>query len=103
MAVIEKSITVQFPADYDAQSEFETPLRGYLSEVEVEVEGLRYRLFFIDPVRLGKELKSNVESGRAYFAEANLVVLPEVSTEAIKKAVDGLARDGFFQHLKNMV
>ena len=100
MAVIEKSITVQFPADYDAQSEFETPLRGYLSEVEVELDGLRYRLFFIDPVRLEQELQSNVESGRAYFAEPNLVVLPEITTEAIKKAVEGLARDGYFEHLK---
>jgi len=101
MAIVEKSITILFPPDYDAQSEFETPLRGYLSEVEVELEGLRYRLFFIDPVRLEQELKANIVSGRSYFAEANLIVLPEVSTEAIKKAVEGLARDGFFQHLKN--
>jgi hypothetical protein len=27
--------------------------------------------------------------------------LPEVTTEAIKKAVAGLARDGFFESLKN--
>jgi hypothetical protein len=100
MAVSEKSIAVQFPADYDAQSEFETPLRGYLSEVEVESDGVRYRLFFIDPVRLEQELKSNVESGRAYFAEPNLIVLSEVTREAMKKAVEGLVRDGFFQHLK---
>jgi hypothetical protein len=101
MAIVEKSVTVLFPADYDAQSEFETPLRGYLSEVEVEMEGARYRLFFIDPVRLGQELKSNVDTGRCYFAEPNLVILPEVTTEAIKKAVDGLVRDGFFNLLKN--
>jgi hypothetical protein len=101
MAVVEKSIAVLFPADYDSQSEFETPLRGYLSEVEVDLEGLRYRLFFVDPARLEQELKSNVDSGRSYFAEPNLIVLPEVTTEAIKMAVAGLARDGFFQHLKN--
>ena len=101
MAVVDKGITVSFPADYDAQSEFETPRRGYLSDVEVELEGARYRLFFIDPVRLDQELKSNVDSGRPFFSEPNLVVLPEVTTEAIKKAVEGLARNGFFQHLKN--
>ncbi len=103
MAVVEKNLTILFPADYDAQSEFETPLRGYLSEVEVELDGLRYRLFFIDPVRLEQELKSNVDSGRPYFAEPNLIVLPEVTTEAIKTAVAGLARDGVFQGLKNCV
>jgi hypothetical protein len=101
MAIVEKSVTVLFPADYDAQSEFETPLRGYLSEVEVELEGLRYRLFFIDPVRLEQELKSNIDSGHPYFAEPNLIVLPEVTTQAIKNAVAGLARDGFFESLKN--
>ena len=61
MTVIEKTITVHFPADYDTQSEFETPMRGYLSEVEVELDGVRYRLFFIDPVRLVQELKSNAD------------------------------------------
>jgi hypothetical protein len=103
MAVVEKSITILFPADYDSQSEFETPLRGYLSEVEVELAGLQYRLFFIDPVRLGQELKSNIDSGRSYFAEPNLIILPEVTTDAIKKAVESLARNGFFQHLKSSV
>jgi hypothetical protein len=101
MAIAEKNITVLFPADYDAQSEYETPLRGYLSEVEVELDGLRYRVFFIDPIRLEQELKANAGSGRCYFAEPNLIVLPEVTTESIKKAVEGLARDGYFQHLKN--
>ena len=100
MEIVEKHLTVVFPTDYDAQSEFETPLRGYLSDVEVELEGQRYRLFFIDPVRLAQELKSNVDSGRCYFAEPNLIVLAEVTTAAIKNAVEGLARDGFFQHLK---
>jgi len=103
MAVVEKGVTILFPSDYDAQSEFETPLRGYLSELEVELEGLRYRLFFVDPARLEQELKSNVVSGRPYFAEPNLIVLPEVTTEAIKTAVAGLAKDGFFQQLKNSV
>jgi hypothetical protein len=100
VAVAEKSLTILFPEDYDAQSEFETPLRGYLSEVEVELDGLRYRLFFIDPVRLGQELKSNIDSGTSYFVEPNLIVLPEVTTEAIKKAVEGLARNGSLQQLK---
>jgi hypothetical protein len=103
MAVAEKGITILFPSDYDSQSEFETPMRGYLSEVEVELDGFRCRLFFIDPVRLEQELKSNVDNGRSYFTEPNLIILPEVTTEAIRKAIEGLAKDGFFQHLKNCV
>jgi hypothetical protein len=103
MAIVANTVTLHFPADYDSQSEYETPLRGYLSDVEVESAGLRHRLFFIDPVRLAQELKSNAETGRPYFAEPNLIVLPEVTTEAVKKAVEGLARDGFFRSIKNSV
>ncbi len=46
--------------------------RGYLSDVEVLLHGARYRLFFIDLVRLGQELKANIDSGRSYFAEPKL-------------------------------
>ena len=100
MAVAEKSFTILVPDDYDAQSESETPLRGYLSDVEVKMDALRYRLFFIDPVRLGQELASNIETGACYFAEPNLIVLPEVTTAAMKTAIEGLARSGLLKHLK---
>src|SRR5262249_9638176 len=92
---------VQFPEDYDAQSEFETPSRGYLSDVIVQLEdGSRYKMFFIDMTRLGQTLVDDVQFGRPYYTEPNLVVLPTVTTEAIKEAVQGLWKDGYFQHLK---
>jgi hypothetical protein len=93
--------TVVFPAWYDARAEHETPSRGYLSGVEVRLEDAsRYQLYFIDPVRLQQTLDEDAQSGRPYFAEAGLVVLPEVRTEAIHSAVAGLLRDGYFRHLK---
>jgi hypothetical protein len=46
--------------------------------------------------RLGQSLSSNVESGRAYYAEPGLIILPKVSTEAIHRAVHGLWEDGYF-------
>jgi hypothetical protein len=94
-------VIVEFPKDYDAQSAYETPSRGYLSEIVVQLEdGSRYQLFFIDPVRLQQELTDQVQLGRAYWAEPNLVVLPRVTTEAIHQAVEGLAAEDFFKHLK---
>ena len=76
-------------------------MRGYLSDVVVQMEdGARYRLYFIDPVRLQQTLEDETASGRSYFSEPGLVVLPEVNTEEIKKAVAGLTRDGFFTQLK---
>jgi hypothetical protein len=38
MATTVTAPTVSFPEDYDAQSESETPARGYLSDVTVKFE-----------------------------------------------------------------
>src|SRR5947209_7417634 len=89
--------TISFPEGYDAQAEFEAPFRGYLPDVIVQLEdGSRRRLSFIDPARLGQSLTDNVQMGRAYYTEPGLVILPEVSTEAIHKAVHGLWEEGYF-------
>lgn len=93
--------TICFPQWYDARCEYETPLKGYLSDVEVRlVDGSCYQVYFIDPVRLQQTLEEDAASGRPYYAEPGMIVLPEVTTQAIQQAVHGLLRDGFFRHLK---
>jgi hypothetical protein len=93
--------SVVFPSWYDAQLEYETPSKGYLGDVEVRLEdGSRYRLYFIDPVRLQQTLEDDARGGRPYFTEPGLIVLPEVSTEAIRQVVPRLVEEGYFQHLK---
>ena len=93
--------TVYFPEGYDQRAAFETPFKGYLGDVVVRLEdGSRYRLYFVDPVRLRQTLDDDIRRGRPFYTEPGLVVLPEVGTEAIRKAVAGLVRDGYFQHLK---
>jgi hypothetical protein len=95
------AFNVVFPEWYDARAEFETPSKGYLPDVEVQLEdGSRYRLYFIDPVRLQQTLEEDAQAGREYFAEPGMVVLPQVTTQAVQKAVPGLMEDGFFQYLK---
>jgi hypothetical protein len=94
---------VLFPEDYDEQSAYETPFRGYLSGVIVRfADGSRYQLFFIDPARLQQELAEHVQAGRPFFTEPNLVVLPEVTTEAVHKAVQGLQKESAFRHMKSL-
>jgi hypothetical protein len=101
MSQLASQVRVRFPPDYDEQSEHETPSRGYLSQVIVEADdGCHYQLFFIDPVRLGQELTEYTQAGQAYFAEPNMIVLPRVTTAAIQEAVQGLAKQGYFEHLK---
>jgi|SRR5579884_3782295 len=93
--------TIAFPEWYDARCEQETPLKGYLSDVEVRLEdGSRYKLYFIDPVRLQQTLEDDTAEGKPYYTEPGLVVLPEVTTQAIQQAIRGLLREGYFQNLK---
>jgi hypothetical protein len=96
--------TISFPDWYDARVEFETPFKGYLSDVVVTLEdGSCYRLYFTDPIRLQQTLDDDAKTGRAYYAEPGLVILPKVTTQAIQEVVSGLWREGFFQHLKRLV
>jgi hypothetical protein len=101
MSLTTASFQIRFPADYDAQSGFETPMRGYLSGVLVELEnGLRYPVFFYDPIRLRQDIEAESALGRPYLAEPGMIILPEVTTDAIRQAVAGLVQDGFFEHVK---
>jgi hypothetical protein len=93
--------TISFPEGYDDRIAFETPSKGYLRDVIIHLEDdSHYQLFFIDPVRLQQDLQADVANGREYYAEPGMVVLPEVTTQTIQRAVAGLWREGFFPHLK---
>lgn len=93
--------TLIFPEWYDERAEFETPHKGFLNDVVVQTPtGNRYRLFFSDPVRLQQTLDADAKRGRAYFTEPGLVVLPQVTSDAIRAAVAGLWREGYFDYVK---
>jgi hypothetical protein len=93
--------SIIFPNGFEERLEMEAPARGYLSDVVVQFgNGIRYKVFFYDPVRMRQDLEEYTKLGRAYLAEPNLILLPEVSTDNIIKAVHGLWKDGYFQHLK---
>ena len=91
---------VIFPEDYFGRREDETPYKGYLPEVVAKfADGSRYRLFFMDPIRLAQELADEASSGRPYFGEPNLIVLPKVTTEAVRRAIAELHLDGYFDRV----
>ena len=90
-----------FPEGYYERRELETPMKGWLDDVIVQLEdGSRYKLFFYDPVRLQQDLEEDAREGTPYLAEPNLIVLPEVTTASIKDVVCQLARKGYFKQLK---
>src|SRR5690242_7942232 len=83
--------TIVFPEWYDARCEQETPLKGYLSDVEVRLEdGSRFKLHFTDPARLQQTLEDDAATGRPYYTEPGLVVLPEVTMQAIQQVIPAL-------------
>ena len=89
-----------FPEGFDERAAFETPLKGWLSaQIELE-DGGRYAVYFSDPIRLQQDLDEAVKSGRPCFAEPGLIILPEVTAEAIQDAVQFLWKQGFFAYLK---
>ena len=101
MATATEPAVLVLPEDYDERRAYETPLRGYLEGATVRLaDGSRYPVFFYDPVRLGQDLEEYAKLGRPFLAEPNLIVLPEVTEEAMRAAVEALARQGFFQQLK---
>lgn len=91
---------VVFPDGFDERAAFEVPLKGWLSaRIEAE-DGARYAVSFFDPVRLQQELEDDTKRGQPYFAEPGLIVLPEVTVEAIEGAVQSLWQRGFFARLR---
>jgi hypothetical protein len=97
---VEKPLVV-FPNWFDERAEVEACAKGWLDYVRVDLpDGSRYQVFFYDPVRLQQDLAEQQKLGQPYLAEPGLIVVPEVTPEAIRKAVDGLWRQGYFCHLK---
>jgi hypothetical protein len=91
---------VLFPEGFDERAAFETPLKGWLkAQVELE-DGCRYAVYFSDPIRLQQDVDEAVKRERPCFAEPGLIILPEVTVQAIQEAVQFLCKQGFFASLK---
>jgi hypothetical protein len=94
---ISNYLRVVWPKGFDERAAFELPYKGWL-RVNVESEnGCRFSLYFTDPVRLQQELDEAVSIGRPYFAEPGLIILPEVTVEAITDAVQFLWDQDYFE------
>jgi hypothetical protein len=90
---------ILFPDGYFERREAETPAKGWL-DVRVRLEnGSVYKLSFYDPVRLRQTLDDQLEHGLSHYTEPGLVLLTEVTTENVKRAVAELVKDDFFSTL----
>jgi hypothetical protein len=91
---------VLFPAGFDERATVETTLKGWLSaQVELD-DGCRYAVYFSDPIRLQQDVDEAVQRGRPCFAEPGLIIVPEVTVQAMQDAVQFLWKQGFFTFLQ---
>lgn len=90
--------TIEFPEGYFDRREDETPSKGWL-DVVVRLRLQRYRVSFYDATRAQQTLEDQAQMGHVHFAEPGLVLLVEVNTANVERAVRELAREGFFDRL----
>lgn len=95
--IVGDRFTLHFPDDWDERAEYEMPLKGHLNGATVETaEGVRFPVFFFDPVRLQQELEMESAAGRPFIAEPGMIVVSEVTRDILRQTVEALVREEFF-------
>ncbi len=90
-----------FKYGWDDKDDEETLMKGYRSDgIVLSAQGEMYPVYFIDPIRLQQDLEAEEELGSAFLAEPGLIVLPEVTREAMENVVRQLWNQGYFESLK---
>lgn len=93
------------PPNFDELAQIEINQKGWF-DARVELgDGSQYELHFYDPVRFGQECTYAFGRGEPCYAETNIVVMPELTIEAIEKSIRSLwikNKKGFFSLLKNV-
>ncbi|MGB6192441.1 MAG: hypothetical protein WBF42_08240 [Terracidiphilus sp.] len=84
--------------DWDAEEAWEIRSKGWYELAELQLDdGSVVPLSFRDPVRLSQELQAHFASGKQYFSKRNLIILPELTEEAIRQTVADLLFKGVFK------
>jgi hypothetical protein len=102
MPIASTSITgkLVFAQGFSEQIIFEAQSRGYLSHVMAELDGNRFfAIFFYDPIRLQQDLHESAKHDRPFIADPGMIVLPELTLDAMQSAVQRLCQEGYFDHL----
>lgn len=93
--------SLSFETPFDERAQFEARAAGYLSGVLVEQsDGSAYHVVFYDCTRLAQDLEYEVSTGRMCVADPGMIVLPEITLDNIRIAVEKLTREGYFDSLK---
>ena len=97
MTLTTPTYTFRFPEGFDDRDEAEMTSKGFLTGSVLELpDGRRFPVTFFDPIRLAQDLEQAGQHGVSVVAEPGLLVVPEVTSDAIKVVLDELTRQRFF-------
>lgn len=88
---------LKFVGVFSDREESEARDRGYLSHVLVDINDQFYPVVFYDPIRLKQDLEMSQTHGRAFVADPAMIVLPDITIDAMQDAVQRLCDEGFFR------
>jgi hypothetical protein len=89
-----------FAPGMDQRGLDEAPDRGYLSHLLVEIDGSRlYPVFFYSPGGLQSDLETNSKLGKPWVAETGMIIVQELTLEAMQDAVQALCDQGYFEYM----
>ena len=72
--------------------------RGYLSHVLVQLDERLYPICFYDSIRLQQDMEQSALHGRAFVADPGMIVLSDITMDAMQEAVQRLCDEGFFKN-----
>ena len=92
--------SLRFVREFTELDEQEAQDRGYLSHVLADFgDGRLFPLCFYDSVRLQQDLKVRCALGKAFVADPGMVVVEEITLQVLKKVINQLCEERFFEHL----
>ncbi len=89
---------VIFPDGFDDYA-WEFEIKGYYSEVRVNIGGQEYEIEFFDPTRLAQDIDMGL-SYRAAVVVCNTVLVNAVTRDAMEQAVEYIVRSGEWRQLR---
>jgi hypothetical protein len=96
-------VSLIFTCDFDAREEWEAEKKGYFTSAAVQLpDGTKVPVCFWDPVRLSQELEMELKWGGTCFSEPGMIVIPKVTVENMKAAVEELFRKSYFDRLLSL-
>jgi len=98
-----KQVKLSFNCDLDEWTEWEIQKKGWFEQAIVHLpDGCSVPVCFWDPVRLSQDMETDLKSGRTCIAEPAMIVIPTVTVENMKTAVEELYHRGYFDQLKSL-